>query len=91
MIPVSQATPYIKCVMPWIYDRLEVTANLFIITPENMARDSFKRTTEEVSFCLLGAWHCEYQSGPNLQALAYHCTKITKRAGFYGMANKRKL
>ncbi len=91
MIPTTTATEYQKCVMPWVYDRMEVTASLFLLTPENMFRDSFKRETERVSFCLLGTWHCEYQGGPNMQALAGYCGRVLKRPGFYGLTGKRYL
>lgn len=64
MIRAEDATPYQKCVHPWVFP---------------------------IRFSLLGTWHCEFQSGPNLSALANYCGSVTGEGGFYGLASARRV
>jgi hypothetical protein len=90
MIRVEEATPYQQCTRPWVFDRIEVRGNVFT-GPASGAhhRADFERPTEVIRFSLLGAWHCAYQSGPDLAALADYCGDVTGRGGFYGLAGAR--
>lgn len=86
MIEESVIDDHGKCLLPWKYTRLEVQGRMFLDNkPSAFPMDDFKRPTEPFRFSLLGVWHCQYQSGPNLVALAGHCAAITGRNGFYGL------
>lgn len=92
MIRVEEATSYQKCIKPWVFDRIEVSGRVFTGPAlGTYHRADFDRPSEPISFSLLGAWHCEFQSGPNLQALANYCGKIIGDAGFYGMVSARRV
>lgn len=92
MIRVEEASPYQKSIQPWVFDRIEISGRVFIgPAKEGRNRADFERPTEEIRFSLVGAWNCEYQSGPNLLALATYCVSITGRGGFYGMASARRV
>lgn len=66
--------------MPWVFDRIEVVGYV----PEGDRE-------REVRFSLLGAWHCDYRSGPHLSALANYCSKITGKSGYYGLVKARRV
>lgn len=90
MIPADKATPYQQCSMPWVFDRIEVSGSVFIgPAPGTYHRADFDRPREVIRFSLLGAWNCEFSSGPNLQVLANYCAKVTGERGFYGIASAR--
>lgn len=92
MIQAEQATPYEKCTKPWLFDRIEVSGNVFTdsINPA-VHVDSFSRPTRKIQFSILGAWFCSFHSGPNLQSLANYCAKITGESGFFGFVNARRI
>ena len=92
MIPVEQADGYQQCIFPWIYDRIEVTGSRFIdpvAATDYVA--GFDHPREPVAFSLLGTFHCEYESGPNLLVLAHKVAEIVGGGGFYGMKSGRRL
>ncbi|BBO86780.1 hypothetical protein DSCO28_73460 (plasmid) [Desulfosarcina ovata subsp. sediminis] len=92
MIRVEEATPYQQCTRPWVFDHIEVRGSIFTgpATGTHLLAD-FERPTEEVRFSLLGAYHCDYPSGPRLDALANYAANVTGRGGFYGMGSARRL
>lgn len=92
MIRVEDATPYQQCALPWVFDRIEVSGRVFTGPAQSThLRADFERPTEEIRFSLVGAWHCDYPSGPHLVALANYCGSVTGRAGFYGLAGARRV
>lgn len=91
MIAVERVTDYQSCVFPWVFDRIEVKGSVFVgPAPGTYHRADFDRAREPVHFSLLGTWHCEFQSGPHLGALADYCGQIAG-AGFYGLASARRV
>ncbi|MGF6440078.1 hypothetical protein [Paraburkholderia youngii] len=92
MIPVDKASDYQRCIYPWIYDRIEVTGSRFTgpATGTHLMAD-MDRPTESVAFCLLGTFHCEFQSGPNLLVLADMAADIIGCNGRYGMKGGRRI
>lgn len=92
MIRLEEATAYQRCIRPWIHDRIEVAGSRFTgpATGTHLTAD-FDRPSEPVAFSLLGAWCCDYESGPHLGALANLAGEIVGGAGFYGMKSARRV
>lgn len=92
MIPVGQADDYQQCIFPWIYDRIEVIGSRCTSPVDGThLRAHFERPREPLVFCLLGTFHCEFESGPNLAVLAKHAAEIVGYDGFYGMKSGRRV
>lgn len=92
MIRAENATPYQQCIKPWVFDHIEVSGRVFTgPAPGTYHRADFDRPREPIRFSLLGTWHCEFQSGPNLQALANYCGEVIGEGGFYGLASARRV
>ncbi|MBN3760920.1 hypothetical protein [Burkholderia sp. Ac-20365] len=92
MIPVELANDYQRCIFPWVYDRIEVTGSRFTGPARGThLRADLERPSEPVSFCLLGTFHCQYQSGPNLSVLSHAAAEIVGSGGFYGMKSGRRV
>lgn len=92
MIPVEQVSEYQKCIFPWVFDRIEVSGSYFTgPATGTYAMANFDRPREPVAFCLLGAFHCEFESGPNLSVLANKAAEIVGVGGFYGMKSGRRV
>lgn len=92
MIRVEDATAYQQCIQPWVFDRIEVRGRVFTGPAQGThLRADFERPTEEIRFSLVGAWHCDYPSGPHLAALANYCGSVIGSAGFYGLAGARRV
>ena len=92
MIKAEEATDYQRCIYPHKFDRIEVTGSFFTgPAPGTYLRADFERPRESVSFSLLGAWHCQYASGPSLFALADMAGEILGIRGFYGLGTARRI
>ena len=92
MIAIEQATEYQRCILPWVFDRIEVTGSRFTgPAPGTYLRADFERPSEPVSFCLLGTWCCDFQGGPHLGALANLAGEIVGGPGLYGMKSGRRV
>ena len=92
MIPADTATDYQRCLLPYVFDRIEVTGRTFIgprLGTHLMADD--ERPSEPVAFSLLGAWRCDFPSGPNATVLANLAGEVLQAEGFYGQACARRL
>lgn len=92
MVLTDVASPYQKCINPWQFDRIEVRADVFVGPVVGTHHRAFyERPTVRGDFCLLGAWCCEYESGPHLGNLAAYCAKLTGEDGMYGIAGLRRV
>lgn len=92
MTPINTASDYEKCIRPYVFDRIEVCANVFTQPVKNNCHQAvFQTPTEPLRFSLLGAFQCDYPSGPHLGALAHTAQEICGRNGFFGTTSRRKL
>lgn len=90
MIERDKATPYMRAVWPYVFDRIEVAGRVFTGPPPgDYFRAVFERPSEPVRFCLLGTFHCEYPSGPHLALLANRAAELVGD-GFYGLGSARR-
>jgi hypothetical protein len=92
MRPIASASDYERCTHPYVFDRVEVSANVFAAPPSGTHHLAiFQRETVPADFCILGAFHCEFPSGPNLAVLAWLAAEIMGADGFYGIRSARRL
>lgn len=92
MRPAATASDYERVTRPYVFDRIEVAASVFTSErPGNYLAADFDRTTERVAFSVLGAYYCEFPSGPNLLELSHIAASILERDGFYGLRTARRL
>ena len=90
MIPDSEKFDTQAPPEQWLFDRITVEGRAFINLPYRFTgRQEFDWPSEPVSFCLVGAYWCDYASGPNLTKLADLAGKLTG-AGFYGLKSARR-
>lgn len=91
MRPATTATVDERLWFPYVFDRIEVTGRRFTgPAPGAYLQADFDRPSEPIAFSLLGAYHCEFPSGPNLLELADLATAIVG-GGFYGLRAARRL
>lgn len=84
------ATPYEKVTRHYLFDRIEVSAHVFTVPRMGTHLNAdFQRQREPQNFCILGAFYCDYPSGPHLGELASMARSITGQDGFFGIASGR--
>lgn len=84
------ASPYEKTTRHYLFDRIEVAAYVFTGPRKGTHLNAdFQRPREPQHFCLLGAFYCEFPSGPHLGELSRIARNITGQDGFYGIASGR--
>lgn len=92
MRSAATASNYERATRPYLYDRIEVSAVLFTgPRPGNYLRADFDRPTERVPFSILGAFYCEFPSGPHLGELAALAHDVCGADGFFGVASARRI
>lgn len=92
MLEAKTASDYVRCAFPHKFDRIEVKGSVFTgPAPGTYLRAILERPSVPVSFCLLGAWYCDFPSGPHLGALAAKAAEIVGADGFYGLASARRI
>ena len=76
---------------PYRHDRITVTGRRFTgKAPGSHMTAVFDTPSEPVALSLIGEFHCEYRSGPNLRALANRVGELIG-PGFYGLESSRYL
>jgi len=81
-----------KCYLPYRFDRIEVSASIFVgPRPGNYLRADFDRPQEKAPFSLLGEFYCEFPSGPHLGELAGLASEVCGEGGFFGFKGGRRL
>lgn len=92
MRPAATASDYERGTRPYLFDRIEVSARLFTgPRPGNYLRADFDRPTEPANFCILGAFYCDFPSGPHLWEFASIAQEICGADGFFGIASARRI
>lgn len=91
MRPATTATAEERLWFPHLFDRIEVAGRRCTgPAPGAYLQADFDRPSEPVAFSILGAFCCEFRSGPNLRELADLAAEIVG-GGFYGLRSARRL
>lgn len=86
------ASDYEKCTRPYVFDRIEVSASVFVgPRPGDYLMADFHRQQEKAPFCLLGTFYCEFPGGPHLGELASMAAEVCGQGGFFGFKRGRRL
>ena len=92
MRDAATASDYEKCTRPYRFDRIEVSASIFVgPRPGDYLRADFDRPQEKAPFSLLGEFYCEFPSGPLLGELAGLASDVCGQSGFFGFRSGRLL